>query len=297
MSENQLIPTSKSFTLNGLMLKVPENLDLFNSYRLMFRKLASDVTDNIAQEYDRTIYNLDTFLVNFPKLYNSGLDILVKKAVDILISEGIWTVTYESFTSQHVNDFHLAVDDYKIMVESFNLTIEANQQRKANAWSYVPNIIGGGFGIGGMLKGIATATAFNVIRGGLEASSISNANVKPQQRAELYNRLNRPLLRERIFTDYWRVFLSLVWTLNQNGKNIWWPTEQSTNETANIFKNISNPNFPQDKIPEVMIHIIQTNPYNIEYYKYLVSKFGETKEVNDIKNYFGYTSFDNPRIN
>ena len=296
MEKNQLVPKSKTFPLYGKVIEIPENMDVFNSYRLMFRKLASDVTDKIAQEYDRTIFNVDTFLTNFPGLYNSGLDVLIKKAVDILISEGVWTVTYDSFMNQHINDFHLAIDDYEIMVESFNLTIEANQQRKASRWSYVPNLIGGGFGIGGMLRGIATATAFNVIRDGIEASSISNADVSEDQRIELYNRLNRPLLRERIFTDYWRVFLSLVWTLNQNGKNIWWPTEEQTTQAANIFTNISNPNFPQDKILDVMIQIIQTNPYNIEYYKYMINKFGESEEFNNIKNYFGYTDFNNPRI-
>lgn len=296
MEETSLVPSSKTFSVQGRSLEIPENLDVFNNYRLMFRRLASDITDDLAQEYDRTIFNVDTFLTNFPNLYNSHLEILIKKAVDILISEGIWTVTCDSFRSQHINDFHLAVDDYEIMVESFNLTIQANQQRKANAWSYVPNLIGGGFGISGMLKGIATATAFNAIRDGIEASSISNANVTPEQRIELYNRLNRPLLRERIFTDFWRVFLSLVWTLNQNGKSIWWPTEETTNQAANIFTNITNPNFPQDKILDVMIQIIQTNPYNIEYYKYLIQKFGETDEIIALKNYFGYTDFNNPRI-
>ena len=59
---------------------------------------------------------------------------------------------------------------------------------------------------------------------------------------------------------------------------------------------MSNPNFPQDKLLDVFLDILKTNPYKAEYHKFMISRFGENEETTAIKNYFGYTDFDHPRI-
>ena len=140
--------------------------------------------------------------------------------MDLLISQGIWTVTYEAFWQQHKEDFHLAIDDYNSMIDSFNLTLENNQKAISGIMGFVPNLVGGGFGLSGALKGIAKATAFNLVRDGIETSALKNANVKPAQRQALYQQINVEALLDHVFTDYWRVFLTLVWTLIQNGQDI-----------------------------------------------------------------------------
>lgn len=290
MVSNEIIPAVKKFSILNKTLEIPGDLDLFNSYRLIFRELANQYTKELEMEYNNNIQNLDAFLSEFPHLYNNKIEPLIKKSVDILISEGIWTVTYDSFLEQHLSDFHLAMDDYTVMVNNFNSALEANQQKKASMWGYVPSLIGGGFGIVGALKGIATATAYNLIRDGIEANSLKNANVKPEQRNEIYKLLNTSILFDRVFADYWNVFLSLVWILRQNGKNIWWPTTDAAVQASNIFTNLSNPNFPQDKIIDAMIQILQITPYNEEYYNFLIDKFGETSKIIELKKYFGYTS-------
>ena len=290
MDENKLISENKKFKLFDRELNIPTNLATFNSYRLIYRNLALQATDELEYEYNNSIHNLDEFLASFPMLYKSKLDSLIKKSIDILISEGIWTVTYDSFLESHLNDFHLAMDDYRTMVDNFNLVLEENQRKKATMWGYIPNLIGGGFGIIGALKGIATATAYNLIRNGIEESSLKNANVKPEQRAQIYNYLNTSLLFDRVFSDYWNVFLSLVWTLNQNGKNIWWPNNKEIAQAENIFANLSNPNFPQDKVIDAILQIIQVDPYNEQYYTYMIEKFGDTEEIHSIKQYFGYST-------
>ena len=288
MESNKLISKNKKFTLFDRELQIPSNLDAFNSYRLLYRDLALQATDELEYEYNNSIHNLDEFLANFPTLYMSKLEPLIKKAVDILILEELWTITYDLFLEEHLNDFHLAMDDYRTMVDDFNLVLEENQRKKASMWGYVPNLIGGGFGIVSALKGIATATEYNLIRNGIEENSLKNANVKPEQRDQIYKHLNTSLLFDRVFSDYWNVFLSLVWNLNQNGKSIWWPNNNEISQAENIFANLSNPNFPQDKIIDAILQIIKVDPYNEQYYNYMIEKFGDTEEIHTIKSYFGY---------
>ncbi len=293
----QVIGEEKQFTLNGKNFTVSANMDIFNTYRLKFYDLACVCVDNARQEYNKKVQNLSTYLEFFPRIYNKHLTVLVKRAIDILVSECVWTVTEDSFLNQHIDDFHIAIDEYLITTESVELTIQANQNRVSTAMSFVPNLIGGGFGVKGAAKGIATATAFNLVRDGAEAGLLKGASqINQAQQLELYQRINPDNLFELVFTDFWRVLLSLVFTLNQNGKQIYWITDDVAERANNIFTNMSNPNFPQDKLTDVFIEILKTFPYNVEYHKYMVSKFGDNAETQAIRNYFGYTDFNNQRM-
>lgn len=217
--------------------------------------------------------------------------------MNILISEGIWTVTEDSFEQQHLTNFHLGMNDYTSTLESIELTLQSNRRIMSNITSIIPNLSGGGLGLKGAAKGIATATAFNIVRDGAEAGLLNSvSNLNQAQQAELYGRIKPDNLFDCVFTDYWRVFLSLVCLLNKNGKTIWYPTNTTTQQASNIFTNMSNPNFPQDKLIDVFLDILKINPYNAEYHKFMISRFGENDETTAIKNYFGYTDFDNPRI-
>lgn len=289
--------TVRTFSLEGKVLEVPENLDVFNNYRLKFRQLASECADCARAEFNKKVHDLPTYLDMFPCIYGYYMAAMVDKAMEIVVAENIWTVTKDSFMKDHTNNFHLASDDLSVTIKSVGLTIQANQRSVSNAMSFVPNLIGGGFGIKGAAKGIATATAFNVARDSTEAALVkSAANINQAQQIELYNRVNHDILFQHVFLDYWRVFLTLVAVLRKNGKDIWWPSNESTQQAQNIFQNLSSPAFPQDKLLEVFLNILKTNPYNAAYHKFLLSRFGKTEEAIAIKNYYGYTNFNDPRI-
>lgn len=280
---------ARKFNFHGGIIEVPENLDIFNSYRLKFKELAKKYVDRAKSEYKTRVKDFVSFIEFFPKIYSENLTPIIQRAVDILISENAWTVTFESLFDQHTKEFHLALDDYKVMLESANLTVQKNQQATAGIMSFVPNMVGGGFGLKGALKGMAIAGAYNTVRGGIEKSLIKNAaNIRPSQQAELYGRIKHDILFNRVFADYWNVVHTLIWTLNQNGHNIWWQTKDVDRQAKNIFKNLSNPNFPQDKVLNTLIELIKLNPYSPEYYEFAVSRFGNSDEIIKIKEYFGY---------
>ena len=279
----------KTFSLYGRVLEVPKSLDIFNSYRLKFKDLSQKYTDRAERTYKSKVRNYISFIEFFPKIYADNLSPIIQKAVDVLVSEGIWNVTFQSFLDQHTTNFHLAPDDYNVIVESTRLTIQKNQQATARTMSFVPNMIGGGFGLKGALKGMAMAGAFNAVRDGIENSAIKNAsNISPAQQAELYGRINPDVLFQRVLSDYWSVYLSLVWTLRQNGQDIWWQTKEVGQQSQNIFQNLSNPNFPQDKVLDALINLLKLNPYNIEYYQFAISRFGESEGIKNLKSFFGY---------
>lgn len=282
---------ARTFSFYGEVLVIPENLDIFNSYRLKFKELAEKCVERAKSEYKARVKDFVSFVEFFPKIYKDNLSPIAQKAVDILISEGDWTVTVDSFFDQHTSDFHLALDDYNVMLESARLTVEKNQKSVASAMSNVPNLVGGGFGFKGALKGMAIAETFNAVKKGVGNNAMKNASsINHAQQAELYGRIKTDILFNRIFADYWNVYHSLVLKLKQNGHDIWWQTKDVDQQGKNIFKNLSNPNFPQDKVLPALISLILTNPYSPEYYEFAISRFGQSDEIDKIKKYFGYAN-------
>lgn len=280
---------AQAFPLYGEILEIPQNMDIFNSYRLKFKELGQKYADRAKAQYNLKIRDFPSFVEFFPKIYTENLTPIVQRAVDILVSEGIWTVTFESLMDQQTDNFHHAIDDYNTILETANLTIQRNQEAVAGITSLVPNLVGGGFGLKGAVKGIAMAGVFNAVRDGIENSAIKNAaNINPAQQAELFRRIEPDNLFCSMLVDYGGVFISLIRILIQNGQDIWYQTTQVDQQSKNIFKNLSNPNFPQDKVLGALIGLLKLNPYNPEYYEFAESHFGKSEEVARIKAYFGY---------
>jgi hypothetical protein len=293
----QIKGTARTFPLSGSVLEISGSMDIFNSYRLKFREIASRYADKAEKAYKSKVHDFVTFMEFFPKIYLDNLELIAKRATDILIAEDVWSVTYDEFMLMHIGEYHLALDDYNTMAESVELTVQANQERTAGIMSFIPHVSGFGFGIKGALKGIATAEAFNIVRDGIENAAMKNtANVNPAQQQELYARVNPDVLLYNVYADYFNVFLTLVKVLGASGQDIWLPSDESYSSATSVFKNLSNPNFPQAKVTGAFIEILKIMPYDADYYKWAISKFEGAEEVAAIKNYFGYTDFNNPRI-
>lgn len=141
-----------------------------------------------------------------------------------------------------------------------------------------------------------SASILNKAREDAIPNAIANTGISVQQQAELYQRIDSQKLFLRVYIDYLNVVHSLIFALNENGQDIWIAEPEKAQQAKNIFENLSNPNFPQDKIAEAFIQIIEINPYNVDYHKFMTSKFGETEETINIRNYFGFTNLENPRI-
>lgn len=287
---------TKNFPLFGRTLEITPDKDALNSYRLEFRELASACSDAAKTEYIRNVRDLTSFLQIFPNIYERYLGLVADKAMDIFISVGMWDIEKDKFIELHSKTYHLAIDLYSNMLKSIENTVNNNQNAVSSVIGLVPHLTGGGFGLKGAAKGVASATAFNFARDAIASNVISGAsNISQAQQIELFKRIDIDGLFEIVFNDYWMVFCSMVCVLNKNGHTIWLPSPKEDQRCKNILANISNPNFPQDKIVDAIIDMMKTNPYNTDFIKFLISRYGETKEISDIRKYFGFIDFNNAR--
>ena len=91
-----------------------------------------------------------------------------------------------------------------------------------------------------------------------------------------------------VFEDFWHVYLGVVEVLRANGRSIWTMSEENEKRNKNIFTNLSNPHFPEDKKLSAFISILESCPYDEEYMSYLVNVYGDNEQTKQIKEYFGY---------
>lgn len=94
--------SDKTFTLNGKTLVVPANLDVYMHYRRQFRELAKACSDKAAAEYRESVHDLDTYMEQFPKIYEKYLRQVAEKAVDVLVSAGVYSFDVDSFVKAHM---------------------------------------------------------------------------------------------------------------------------------------------------------------------------------------------------
>ena len=285
-----------SFPLFDKRLDISAEKDAFNTYRLKFRNLAIKYTNKFFREYNLMVVNLETFVQYFPQLYLSNMEYLVNTAMDVLAAEDIWTQTYESFYKQHSVDFHAAMDIYKTTLQSINLTVQNNRTARQRSMSYLPGVAIGFRGVGGFIASAAMATGLNMARDAIVQNVANAASINVPQKMELYRRIVPATLFHQVYMDYWQIFLSVVFNLRQNGKNIWWGTKEMSARAGNMFKNLSNPRFPKEKSQDLIMQMLELFPYNKPVYYYMLKEYGDTPEISAVRKYFGYFDLSNPRI-
>lgn len=259
---------------------VSPEMDAFNYYRKQFSKLARKKANDLCAEYRARISDLDSFLTVFPQIYTSHRKPLIDLAMNIFSQAELYDISPEQFEDQHTADFCLCGEDVDVIIESFNLTIEANQERKIKMYNMMPGMVFSGIG------GFAAALAVNAAVNTIAENDIKNANVSSRQRAEIYERIDLSSLMERAYIDYWRVFLSMTYILNQRGYGVWYPTVENNNRANGLYQNLIAGRIPQDKVVSQTTQLLSLNPFADGYLDFLKARFGTTPQTQAIIDYF-----------
>ena len=264
----------------GRELVISSGMDTFNYYRKMFREFAKRQAEALEVEYRAKIKDLDAFFIEFPEMYAKYRQPLLDCAMGIIIDYDVFDLSAKQFEDQHTADFCLCAEDVDIAAESFNLTIEANQERKARMYNMMPGVVFSGLG------GFAAALALNVAVNSIAEADIRNADVSKKQRAEIFGRIDTDILMERAFVDYWRVFLSMTWQLNRKGKDVWYPNTTDNESATGLLQNLNSGMIPAQKIPDLLVRLIQLNPYADDPLIYIKDRIGINPYTSSVFEYF-----------
>lgn len=275
------VGVERRFPFMGRTLVISSGMDAFNYYRTAFRAFARQQAAALEADYRMVVRDLDNFLIEFPKMYAYHRKPLIDCAMSIILQSGVYDLSAKQFEDQHTEDFCLCGDIVNTAIESFNLTIEANQDRKARMYNMMPGVVFSGIG------GFAAALALNVAMTSIAEADIRNANVSKKQRAEIFGRIDTADLMESVFVDYWRVFLSMTWQLNRKGLDMWYPNTEDNESAEGLLQNLNSGMLPPSRVPDLLIRLIQLNPYADDPLIYIRNYIGNTNETVPIFEYFG----------
>lgn len=279
-------PETKTFALNNENLIFSPGFDELNIYRKRFCAYAEICRNAAYTEYQHTVRDLTTFVRFFPEIYVANLKILAKKAVDVLISNGVYSLTDQNIFEVQLDNYHIATDMYSAVLNIMDDISKEQVNALNKITSLIPNVRGGGFGVKGAVKGIAGAEAFNLIRDTSENVLLDSASkLSAEDSSSIYNSINTDTLFAAVLYDYQNIYISVTAALRASGKDIWDLPADKAATAKNVFQNLTNPNFPQDQLTRAFIQILMSDPFNSTYHQFMLEKFGDNEETRAIIQY------------
>ncbi len=274
----------KTFTLNGSKITVSKNLDICLKYRPLFKEAATYYSNRFKFKYECCVNDFDTLINYFHDMYNEGLADMLNRAYSLLLPFGVFSVSLEDFAQKHTSNYYRAISSYCTMA-GIEETKNKNAQALGNNVGNSMRLQGGGFGIKGAAKGIATAELFNAGMGLVGKYVTNQTKMSPEEKQRAYAAFKADVFFTEVYNDYYNMFYTLVQTLADNGV-LSGTTIMITSTLKTMIDNLSNPMFPDDRICPVIADIISQNPFIPKVFDILKAKIGETEEVKQISDYF-----------
>ncbi|MBS9776005.1 MAG: zinc ribbon domain-containing protein [Fusobacterium sp.] len=288
-----------NFSLFGFNMEVPKEMKEYVDIRNIFEKQARETSNNFMNSY----YNYGD-IVNFLSKAKDDIyecyRVSCSKAIDILHDKGIYSFDLQKFyeegfvpnVKEWLEEYNKVYSEYKDIMEYG----EAQKNYRAMRKEGRGKMVGGGFGLGGALKGAAMAGSINAVTGIFHSigngigNSLTNAEIK-----EKLNNLFRQKNLKEIFTnasynDTFNIHYLLIIILNDVRENqipvIY--DEDNFNMALTMFNNITEGKVKEELKAKVFSDMLFKYPFDEDFYYLALDEFGdENGELEKYGNFFG----------
>lgn len=288
----------KSFSIEGNIVKVNANLDTCIKYYPKFVECAKFYADRFKFKYTHCATDYDSFLHYFQNMYVEGLTPMMQRAYSLFLPLGVYDMEYGEFQKKHSEKYHAAMDVFDTVANiqkkrSQDSLKVANAVTDYNKVDYISSSSRAGLraermkadlhDVGTMFASLAVASYMN--------------RVTPEQKIEIWKKIDTTALFQAVYTDYFNTFFTLLQFLSRRGRSVmggeWYGegffdkvSTDISKETRTVYNNLKNPMFPETEFLPTITKIIAKNPFVPEFYDLLESKIGQTDEFKSIKHYF-----------
>ncbi len=278
---------------------VSNALEAYNQYRKDFQEEAHLAQARFYQLY-RQNNSLDDVIANATKQMHQSLSPAVDVCIRLLVEHSILTIDASRFEEQYPEIRDIWCEPYMRLYDRYAEIVMGQEEldryrvarRESRArWS------GGGFGLSGALKGAAMAGALNLASGaghmvfnglGKIASSISASS---QKRRIFENDETCESLADGVWKATFCLHLALIDCLDQTGADslpasgaISVDMERNAAAILNNAKRMTD----LEQCRSAMIQSIQENPYQEEWYRFALERFGDQDgTLEDAADFFG----------
>lgn len=297
----------RKFNLGDNTIIFDEQFDILNSFRKEFKLLGKNIKNQYLDMVDYLYtdglqIDLEILVDDIPCLIEEIAIIpSVSLAVKLLVSSDIYDYDAERFENKYYDDYFNAYtgDGYYQIAETYDNLVfnyEALQRSKSYNRSTRSYWEGGGFGLGGAIKGALTAGALNlttdIIRSvgdGIRDHSDKN-KYDEQKNNFLRNGSLWDLLWEDIDACIFGVYKALVQQYKESKNlSILWENPDHIEHSMAIIRNIQDFINDSHEVIKLLCRAINIYPYHKDYFTFL----NELDDVNsatvkELAEYLGY---------
>lgn len=282
------------FYLRNYEIHFDENFDFYNRYHKDFFALVKKEFAEFNTNFYQTFHSAESIVKNVDSVAAKHLNRFLNKAVDILVQNNIYDCSENKFYKDYYDpcfDFSQYSD---LVREKYNniMGIEADiKVRRAVERASRSQWQGGGFGLKGAIKGAVTAGALNMATGAARSvgDSMTNASDHQEIKKQLSKLYKDPdikgMLSVGIIICGNEIFNAIVVELEKHtGRKFVLNAEKADA----IFSNVKSRVINEAQALELMKQAIENNPYNGEYYTYLLERMGDNdQQVINLAKYVG----------
>lgn len=284
------------YDISGDEIIIPTEVENERYLLLNTEKLVEQASDCFDIWYEKQ-YSCESLLRNIDEMWRQACHPLVKKGIEMLSAVGVYSLDENIFIDRYiegcVNDFFEVALDMESRVGKVERQkqeeILYRQQRKDSRG----RVIGGGFGLGGALKGMATAGVLNATTGmahsiGNTVGNIGSSIAASSNKSSILKATKEPL-KKALLKSVWKVVGSIRRALDQEaGIKCKYVTDSECDSANAILSNYTQNRIPEGRKKEQLLKALQLNPYNIQSYYYIWEAYGdENGELKKMSSYFG----------
>ncbi|MBQ6825938.1 MAG: zinc ribbon domain-containing protein [Clostridia bacterium] len=283
-----------NLTLGNLTLEINENFILYNEYKKHFITVGINTAKKFYKQYF-DCEDIESALQNMIKINIEGEQSLIDYSCKILFKHGVYDISPQLFEDKYSEKYFDIVKNKNLSpiwdtleeITNYQEELQDNLElRKASRGHWE----GGGFGVGGAIKGAITASAMNAVGGifhgiGDSIRSASNNSKINRLKEDIYKdteTVNR--LCYAIFQNCSNVFYGLIDELTSHNiiSDIEFKTQEAIAMNENAIKYAPNEQVKQ----ELLIRSIFMSPYTSSLYDTLNNEYPSIEGLKEFKSYF-----------
>ena len=283
-----------NLTLGNLIFEINDNFILYNEYKKHFITVGITTAKNFYRQYF-DCGNIETALDKMMEVAIKGEQSLIEYSCKTLFKHGVYDISPQLFKDKYFKRYFEIVENKSLSpiwdkleeITTYQEELQDNLElRKASRGHWE----GGGFGVGGAIKGAITASAMNAVGGifhgiGDTIRSASNNSKINKLKEDIYKdteTVNR--MCYAIFQNCSNVFYGLIDELTSHNiiSNIEFKTQEAIAMNENAIKYAPNEQIKQ----ELLIRSIFMAPYTISLYDTLGNEYPSIEGLKEFKAYF-----------
>lgn len=257
--------------------------------------------NSVEKDFDSLYSSLGSCYAVIQKtddIYNNSIEPLINKGIDILNAQGVYSLDEKTFYDKYVDHFSEtiyffeAVNDMVKEADAVDIRQEEEQMYREARKAGRGRVVGGGFGVGGALKGMAQAGMMNAATGIAHSAANAVGNIGSSinasaDKAAIYKKYREPL-KKALIKDLYNTRNAIRIALQKEAGIICkYVTTSESEKAIAILNNYRLGRIPAEKKKEQIIDALTLNPYNLNSYLSIWEDYGdENGELRKMATYF-----------